>query len=78
MTQTTPVVSEEVRNLIESIKRLRAEMPEFKPNDTEVKDMISAYQSTLFTLVNKVRELMGFESYNEALMFVDTSIKRAA
>lgn len=78
MTQTTPVVSEEVRNLIESIKRLRAEMPEFKPNDTEVKDMISAYQSTLFILVNKVRELMGFESYNEALMFVDTSIKRAA
>lgn len=70
---TTP----EVVALVERIRELRHDVPEFKKNDVETKDLITAYHNTQTELVTRVQSLMGFESYGEALTFVDKQIKTA-
>ena len=68
---TTP----EVVALVERIRELRHDVPEFKKNDVETKDLINAYHNTQTELVTRVQSLMGFDSYGEALTFVDKQIK---
>lgn len=70
---TTP----EVVALVERIRELRHDVPEFKKNDVETKDLINAYLNTQTELVTRVQSLMGFDSYGEALTFVDKQIKSA-
>lgn len=70
---TTP----EVSALVERIRELRHDVPEFKKNDVETKDLINAYLNTQTELVTRVQSLMGFNSYGEALTFVDKQIKTA-
>lgn len=70
---TTP----EVVALVERIRELRHDVPEFKKNDVETKDLITAYHNTQTELVTRVQSLMGFDSYGEALTFVDKQIKSA-
>lgn len=70
---TTP----EVSALVERIRELRHDVPEFKKNDVETKDLINAYLNTQTELVTRVQSLMGFDSYGEALTFVDKQIKTA-
>lgn len=67
----------EVVALVERIRELRHDVPEFKKNDVETKDLINAYLNTQTELVTRVQSLMGFDSYGEALTFVDKQIKSA-
>jgi len=71
------VISQDVKALIERIRELRHDVPEFKKNDVETKDLINAYHNTQTELVTRVQSLMGFDTYGEALTFVDKQIKTA-
>lgn len=70
-------ITPEVVALVERIRELRHDVPEFKKNDVETKDLINAYLNTQTELVTRVQSLMGFDSYGEALTFVDKQIKTA-
>lgn len=70
-------ITPEVSALVERIRELRHDVPEFKKNDVETKDLINAYLNTQTELVTRVQSLMGFDSYGEALTFVDKQIKTA-
>lgn len=71
------VIPQDVMALVERIRELRHDVPEFKKNDVETKDLINAYHNTQTELVTRVQSLMGFDTYGEALAFVDKQIKTA-
>jgi len=72
---TTPEVLAEALALVERIRELRHDVPEFKKNDVETKDLITAYHNTMTELVTRVQSLMGFDTFGDALTFVDKTIK---
>ena len=63
-----------LRQALIEIRNLRNTVPVFNPHDEESKDLIQAYQTTLFDKVNEIQQALGFENYEKALIFVDTEI----
>jgi len=68
-------ISPEVLALVERIREVRHDIPEFKKNDVETKNLINAYHNTQTELLMRVQSLMGFDTYGETLTFVDKQIK---
>mgnify|MGYP006269276869 CR=1 FL=1 len=64
--------------MLEAIKRLRAEVPEFNPEDAESKEKIEQFHQKLHSLVLCVRDFVGFEDYEQTLKFIDQEIRNMA
>jgi hypothetical protein len=63
-----------LRQALIEIRNLRNAVPVFNPRDEESKDLIQAYQTTLFDKVTQIQQALGFENYEKTLIFVDTEI----
>lgn len=67
-----------IQELITSIQRLRADMPDYNPNDPSTKEKINYYEGAIHNLILNVKDIVGFETFAQALKFVDTEIRNAA
>jgi hypothetical protein len=65
----------QLRQALIDIRNLRNDVPVFNPDNLESKELIEAYNNTLFTLVSRVQSEVGFDTYEKALTFVDKEIE---
>jgi hypothetical protein len=65
----------QLRQALIDIRNLRNDVPVFNPDNPESKELIEAYNNTLFTLVSRVQSEVGFDTYEKALIFVDKEIE---
>lgn len=66
---------EDLKKAVARVKELRNEIPEYKANDPESKDLINAYHATLYHLVSQVQAIKGFADHKDALAYVDEEIR---
>lgn len=64
-----------LEQLISGIRELRNTMPTFDPHEEGSKEKIENAHYAIHSLVRQVKELVGFESYEQALKFVDQEIE---
>lgn len=74
MSQET-VVTRNLGELITAIHLCRNQMPDFNPDDSESKGKIERAHEIIHGLVLAVKSEVGFETYEQALKFIDQEIR---
>ncbi len=64
-----------LHEMIMLIHKLRNEMPDFNPNDSESKEAIEQVHQRIHQIVLGVQREVGFETYEQALKFIDQEIR---
>ena len=67
-----------IQSRIAAIRKLRNEVPEFNPLDTDAKQKIEDFHFHIHGLVMAIQEEVGFENYEQTLKFIDQEIKNLA
>lgn len=64
--------------MLEAVRRLRSEIPEFNPRNGGNKEQINYYTDAIHALVLIIKQEVGFETYEQTLRFIDTELKMSA
>ncbi len=67
-----------IESRIAAIRKLRNEVPEFNPLDSDAKEKIEEFHLNIHGLVMAIQEEVGFENYEQTLKFIDQEIKNLA
>lgn len=68
-------VTRNLGELIAAIHLCRNQMPDFNPDDSESKGKIERAHEIIHGLVLAVKAEVGFETYEQALKFIDQEIR---
>ena len=72
MTQPTTL-----HEMLQAIRKLRDEVPAFDPTDGGNKEKIEYFHQALHLVVLSIQQEVGFDSYEQALKFIDTELGMA-
>lgn len=64
--------------MLQTVKKLRDEVPVFDPNVDGNKEKIEYFHQALHSVVLSIQQEVGFESYEQALKFIDTELRMSA
>lgn len=64
--------------MLGTIRKMRNEVPEFNPDDAQSKEKIEQYHGMLHTLTLAIQQEVGFETYAQAIKFIDQEILNMA
>jgi len=64
--------------MLATVKKLRDEVPVFDPSADGNKEKIEYFHQALHLVVLSIQQEVGFDSYEQALKFIDTELAMSA
>lgn len=67
-----------LHEMLETVKKLRNEVPEFNPNDGGNKEKIEYFHQAIHAVTLSIQQEVGFATYQQAVKFIDTELRMSA
>ena len=67
-----------LHEMLETVKKLRDEVPAFDPKDGGNKEKIEYFHQALHAVTLSIQQEVGFATYQQAVKFIDTELRMSA